>query len=166
MHTSSRITWYSAATMLAIGVAAALPPASPAAQVQIENYSNKRVWLAIAYNNYKGNTKLITEGWFGIDPNAKQTYNFANIDDAYLRLERDSDASEIVFSGAKLYWPTVLDTFTVSQAPDDNKILFLRWGPQLNNSWNMKVGQALPNGWTSKSFFRVGPNNRKLEITP
>ena len=151
--------------VLTLGLLLTLPSVSQAVQIKIDNYSNEKVFVAIAYNQYKGNTKLFVEGWFAIDKGQSQTWNFDNADDVYLRVQRSSNAAEINWNDYRtyLFFPVIGNAFTASATADDNNVRILSSGG--NNSY-VNRNAPLPNGWVSRRFFKVGTNNRTLEIRP
>jgi len=152
--------------VLAIGFAAAVPATGQATDVKVENYSNETIYVAVAYNHYKGN--LAAEGWFAVKTNENRTFTADDKYDMHLRVVRKG-SKEITFEKHKTFlsWPVEPQRFSVSKEPDDTKIWVLKWGKNLDKSDNINKGGELPKGWTKERFFKVGSGSQgRLEIKP
>jgi uncharacterized membrane protein len=153
-------------SLLAVVVAAGIasPAVSRAADVKIENYSNDTIYVAVAYNKWKGNVAV--EGWWAIKSNESQTFSAPNASDMYVRVEMGG--KEVTFTNHNkfLNWPVESQRFSVSKEPDDSTIWVLKWGGNLENSHNIRRGGKLPEGWNERRFFRIGSENVKLEVRP
>jgi hypothetical protein len=81
---------------------------------------------------------------------------------------QDKNGKEITFTKHKkfLNFPAHGDKFSVNTEPDDSKVWVLKHGDTLQNSKNIKKGDKLPEGWSSRAFFEIGTGSHKLEIKP
>ena len=147
-----------------VGLTAVLPGAGRASEVKVENYSNDTVYVAVAYNKWKGN--LAAEGWFAIQSNESRVFTADDASDMYLRIEQGG--REVTFQKHKTFldWPVNSQRFTVGKEPDDATVRVLRSGDRLEKGRNINKGGPLPEEWNERRFFRVGPGNTKFEIKP
>ena len=153
--------------LVAVGLSAGLaglPAAATAADVKVENYSNDTIYVAVAYNKWKGN--VAAEGWYPIKSNESKTFSAANESDMYLRVEHGG--KEVTFNKHKTFldWPVEPQRFSVSKEPDDASLRVLKWGTKLEHSKNINKGGKLPEGWSERRFFKIGSENVTLEIKP
>jgi uncharacterized membrane protein len=156
---------YRLAALAALCLAAALPNVSRAAHVRLENYSNGTVYVAVSYNQYRGN--LIVEGWYEVKQNATWNFDADDASDMYIRVQ-DANGREITFANHNqfLFWAAHPDRFSLARKPDDANVRHYRWGANLQNNRNATLNEPLPPGWDSRRFFRIGSGNHKLEVKP
>jgi uncharacterized membrane protein len=135
------------------------------AEVTIQNNSQNKAFVAVAYGQWDGN--LSNEGWWAIDPNESRVFKAEETKDMYVRVQ-DSKGTAIRFKGLDTInkWYTTSERFSVSKAPDDASSRVLHWGEKLENSHQLQAGQPLPAGWSAQEYFRVGAGQRTLEIRP
>jgi hypothetical protein len=129
----------------------------------IENLSNGTVFVALADNQ----GDLISEGWWEVVTNQTQTLTMPDASDMYLRVQ-DANGNEITFNNFNtfLFFPLNPARFTVNKVPNDPAVRVLKWGGNLENSFNMTVNEPLPAGWSTQRFFQVGPINENFQVQP
>jgi uncharacterized membrane protein len=148
---------------LAIALAAAWPACGLTAEAKVENYTNDAVYVATGYNY----GQMVSGGWTAIGPNQSQTFTAPDNAELCLRIE-DKNGKSITFGNFQTIrtFPVSNDRFTVNNEPDDATVRTLKWGNQLEKSYQMKKNDPLPAGWENREFFRIGTGNHKLEIKP
>src|SRR5262245_39120266 len=105
---------FHAATAMVLVAAASGP--SRAAEVLIENRSNDDIFVAMAYQKWKGD--LAAEGWTKIESNKSHTFKAADAWHLHLRVEKSG--KEVTWEKHKsfLSWPVSQQRFTVSKPSD------------------------------------------------
>jgi len=135
-----------------------------ASEVLVENRSNNDIYVARAYQKWKGD--LATEGWTKIAPNGSHTFTAPDADRMYLRIEKKNKEVTFVKHQSFAFWPVREDRFTVSKPYDEASVRILKWGDKLEHSHNIRKDGALPKGWENRRFFHVGDGKLHLHIDP
>lgn len=152
-------------TLLAATLIAATSPALVgASEVKIDNVSNVDISVAIAYRNYRGD--LICEGWFVIKSNESKTFSAEGSSDMYIRVMKNGQ--EVKWRDRDTYsnWPVhPTERFSVSKSPLNDRVRIYRWGANLENDDNKRIGDPIPMGFEVQRFFRIGRGAR-LDVLP
>src|SRR5262245_53563405 len=90
--------WVTGAVMATLLVA---PSTLHASEVKIDNTSNGKIFVAIAYKNWNNGVGI--EGWHTIGSNESRTFTAPDGCDMYIRVEREG-GKEINWANHKTYW--------------------------------------------------------------
>ncbi len=138
-----------------------------AGHFRVENYSNQRIHIAIAFER----GERVSTGWFDLEPTESRTFDTPDAFPMFFRIEQDQPPGqgpprELTFNTRPGTFPAIQQRFEVVNAPDDPNIQFLRWGTNYEHKFNVRRGAPLPQGWGAVRYFQVEPGDSTLKIEP